>query len=46
MSIPDNHMQDITQACRTHKIAKLNAFGSVLTNQFTSQSNIDLIVDS
>jgi predicted nucleotidyltransferase len=45
MSILDRYSHDITQACVNHKVAKLYAFGSVLTNQFTPQSDIDLVVE-
>jgi predicted nucleotidyltransferase len=36
---------DIAALCETHKVKSLYAFGSVLTDQFTSDSDIDLIVD-
>jgi predicted nucleotidyltransferase len=36
---------DIAKLCETHKVKSLYAFGSVLTDQFTSDSDIDLIVD-
>ncbi|MDR0973846.1 MAG: nucleotidyltransferase domain-containing protein [Prevotellaceae bacterium] len=31
--------------CRRHKVNTLFAFGSVLTNRFNEQSDIDLLVD-
>ena len=31
--------------CKKHKVKSLYAFGSVLTNKFNSESDIDLIVD-
>ena len=31
--------------CRQHKVRKLYAFGSVLTNAFGANSDVDLIVD-
>lgn len=35
----------ISQLCKKHKVKTLYAFGSVLTEQFNKQSDIDLIVD-
>jgi len=31
--------------CEQHKVSKLFAFGSVLTNRFNDESDIDMIVD-
>ena len=36
---------DIIKLCETHKVKSLYAFGSVLTDHFTGESDIDLIVD-
>lgn len=36
---------DIVQLCKTHKVKSLYAFGSILTDNFNSESDIDLIVD-
>ena len=36
---------DIIKLCKTHKVKSLYAFGSVLTEHFTKESDIDLIVD-
>jgi predicted nucleotidyltransferase len=38
-------MDVINTLCKLHKVKSLYAFGSVLTDQFTDQSDIDLIVD-
>jgi uncharacterized protein len=35
----------IVQLCESHKVQNLYAFGSVLTDKFHSESDIDLIVD-
>ncbi len=35
----------IIKLCETHKVRSLYAFGSVLTNNFNKESDIDLIVD-
>ena len=36
---------DIAKLCEIHKVKSLYAFGSVLTDKFNSESDIDLIVD-
>jgi predicted nucleotidyltransferase len=38
-------MKDISRLCETHGVKSLYAFGSVLTNEFHQDSDIDLIVD-
>lgn len=38
-------MDQINALCLKHKVAKLFAFGSVLTSSFNNKSDIDLIVD-
>ncbi len=35
----------ITKLCETHKVKKLYAFGSVLTEHFKADSDVDLIVE-
>ncbi|WAC10182.1 nucleotidyltransferase family protein [Dyadobacter pollutisoli] len=35
----------ITKLCETHKVKSLYVFGSVLSDNFDSESDIDLIVD-
>lgn len=45
MTILDRHIDDINRLCSTHNVKQLYAFGSVLTNKFTNDSDIDLIVD-
>jgi predicted nucleotidyltransferase len=39
------HTKEIEILCRQHKVKRLYAFGSVLTDRFTNESDIDLIVD-
>lgn len=39
------YLNDISKLCETHKVKSLYAFGSVLTEKFNSESDIDLIVD-
>jgi predicted nucleotidyltransferase len=36
---------DIIKLCKTHKVKSLYAFGSILTDNFNKESDIDLIVD-
>jgi uncharacterized protein len=45
MSILDRYSSDIHQLCASHKVRSLYAFGSVLTEKFNNNSDIDLIVD-
>ena len=39
------YINQITDICRKHNVRKLFAFGSILTDRFEQQSDIDLIVD-
>lgn len=39
------HIPIITLLCEQHKVSKLFAFGSVLTNRFDEESDIDMTVD-
>ena len=41
----ETYAPDIVKLCETHKVKSLYAFGSVLTDHFTGESDIDLIVD-
>lgn len=41
----ETHTKDIKTLCKTHKVKSLYAFGSVLTKEFNSESDIDLIVE-
>ena len=45
MNALQNHTTDISELCKTHKVKTLYAFGSVLTDKFNVESDIDLIVD-
>ena len=45
MSLIDKHTQEIQKLCLQHKVKRLYAFGSALTDQFNNASDIDLIVD-
>ena len=41
----ESHTTDITKLCKTHNVKSLYAFGSVLTDKFNTESDIDLIVE-
>ncbi len=45
MTLFETHIGDIKKLCATHKVRQLYAFGSVLTPNFNSESDIDLVVD-
>ena len=45
MNIIGQNIKRISDLCKKHKVSKLYAFGSVLTNHFKDDSDIDLIVD-
>jgi predicted nucleotidyltransferase len=39
------HIRDITDLCSTYGVRHLYAFGSILTDKFNAESDVDLIVD-
>jgi predicted nucleotidyltransferase len=41
----EKYSQIIKDLCKTHKVKRLYAFGSVLTDKFSDTSDIDLMVD-
>jgi len=41
----DKYTKEINSLCLQNKVKSLYVFGSVLTNNFTTKSDIDLIVD-
>ena len=45
MSMLDQHRNNIIKLCVNHNVKRLYAFGSVLTDRFNQDSDIDLIVD-
>jgi uncharacterized protein len=45
VTLLDTHITDIKRLCLNHKVKQLYAFGSVLTNKFTNESDVDLVVD-
>jgi hypothetical protein len=45
MNIIDINTEVIGDLCKRHKVNKLFVFGSVLTNKFRKNSDIDFVVD-
>lgn len=45
MELIDNNINKIKALCEKHKVTKLFVFGSVLTNRFNENSDIDFVVD-
>ncbi|MFN8206068.1 MAG: nucleotidyltransferase domain-containing protein [Bacteroidales bacterium] len=45
MNLVEKNIEGIRDLCKKHKVKKLFAFGSVLTDEFKNASDIDLIVD-
>jgi len=45
MRIIEKNIETIKALCKKHKVARLFAFGSVLTKRFSSSSDVDLLVD-
>lgn len=43
MNFFNNYLPGIIALCKKHKVKKLFAFGSVLTNRFNDKSDIDLV---
>ena len=45
MNAFEKYSSDITKLCENHKVKSLYAFGSVLSEKFNNESDLDLIVD-
>ncbi len=45
MNILNQHIEQIKRLCELNKVSALFAFGSVLTDKFSSGSDIDLVVE-
>lgn len=45
MNIIEKNIEQINQLCEDHKVKTLYVFGSVLTNRFNNNSDIDMLVD-
>ena len=44
MKLIENNIQKIIALCKRHKVNKLFVFGSILTNRFNDNSDVDLVV--
>ncbi len=40
-----DHIKQIEELCNAHDVRSLFAFGSVVSNKFNSESDVDLVVD-
>lgn len=45
MTLIDQHQSELAEACNAYKVKELYAFGSVLTDHFNQNSDIDLAVN-
>jgi predicted nucleotidyltransferase len=45
MTLIDQHKDEIIQACRSCAVKELHVFGSVLSDHFTENSDVDFAVD-
>ncbi|MBT3302760.1 MAG: nucleotidyltransferase [Bacteroidetes bacterium] len=45
MSIVENNMERIKDLCYRHKVSRLFLFGSILSDKFKKNSDIDFLVD-
>ena len=45
MKLIELNMEQIIALCKKYKVNKLFAFGSILTDRFNSESDVDLLVD-
>ncbi len=44
MELINNHLEELFNICSIHKVDELYAFGSILTDRFNLESDIDFIV--
>ena len=44
MKLIENNIQNIVALCKKYKVKKLFAFGSILTDRFNDDSDVDLVV--
>ena len=45
MKLIERNMAEIVALCEKHKVKQLCVFGSILTNRFRKDSDVDFIVD-
>lgn len=44
MRLIESNIHNIAALCKKHKVNKLFVFGSILTNRFNDESDVDLVV--
>ena len=44
MKLIENNSQKIIALCQKHKVGKLFVFGSILTDRFNEESDVDMVV--
>ncbi len=45
MRLIELNLQRIFDLCQAHKVKTLSVFGSILTDRFSDQSDVDMLVD-
>lgn len=45
MKLIEVNLKHIFELCRLHKVKSLSVFGSILTDRFNDDSDVDLLVD-
>jgi len=45
MNIVEQNIAIVSDLCKQHKVENMYLFGSILTNKFSSESDIDLLVN-
>lgn len=45
MKLIELNLQRILDLCRKHRVRSLSVFGSILTDRFNDQSDVDMLVD-
>ncbi len=45
MKLIEHNLQRIFELCRKHKVKTLSVFGSILTDRFNDDSDVDLLVN-
>jgi predicted nucleotidyltransferase len=45
MNIVEQNIATVSNLCRQHKVKNMYLFGSVLTNKFSQESDVDLLVN-
>lgn len=45
MSLIENNIRKMKALCKKHKVSKLFVFGSILTDRFNEESDIDFVVN-